>query len=533
MNQNQNPIIVGLDIGTTKIAVVAGQKNNRGKIEILGYGLSKSQGISHGEVLNIDQCHRCINQALTDFQRKYPKISIKEVYVGVAGHHIKSLQTRGERVIQNEHEIISKQDVELLRKEQLMANIPASDQIIDVIPQEFTVTTHGNKIHGTYKREEVIGMSAKKLASSFHIVTAEKAAIKNINKAVQRSNLSIKDFELQPLASAAAVLSPELIELGVAIIDIGGGTTDLAVFHEGILKHTAVIPRAGENITKDIKRGLGVLHAQAEGMKVQFGAALADKVKNNTFISIPTLGHRQSKEISAKNLANIIQSRMEEILEYVQHHLKQLDLEDKLHGGVILTGGGSQLQHLKQLTEFRLGMNARIGFPNQYIAGKAAQELNKPMFATCIGLILRGYDDFENDYTSQSANTIEGEMPEPRPLIDSEEDVFEVPQQAEPQPTESNSVTAELATLFQDQKPAPIEEPIVEQKNQAVFPRAIAEEDGGMAIASGQIEKETVDPRTLINSTANEIGQSMKKIFARTKGVFMSIFDDSEDEKLS
>jgi len=218
---------------------------------------------------------------------------------------------------------------------------------------------------------------------------------------------------LQPLASSAAVMAQEDLETGVAIVDIGGGTTDLAVFYEGILKHTAVIPFAGENITNDIKTGLGVLRAQAEQMKVQFGSALANEAKNNAYITIPGLRGMQAKEISVKNLANIIQARMSEIMDFVVYHLKQVGLDSKmLNGGVILTGGGSQLKHLIQLTEYATGLNARIGLPNEHLAAGHIEELAKPTYATCLGLILKGYDDYEHNRKQFDVNFKQVSVPE-------------------------------------------------------------------------------------------------------------------------
>lgn len=391
-NQNENPVIVGLDIGTTKIAAIAGRKNKFGKLEILGFGRADSSGVNHGMVLNIDECIRSIHLALDNCLASNPNLNIKEVYVGIAGHHIKSLQTRGDRVLANIEEEIRKEDIDALIKDQYKTYIPTGDQIIDIIPQDFTVDTITN-----LSLQQVIGMTGIKVGANFHIVTGDKSAIKNIHRCVTRAELSTKDLVLQPLASAAAVMCPEDLEAGVAIVDIGGGTTDLAVFHEGMLRHTAVIPIAGVNITNDIRIGLGVLRSQAEQMKVQFGVALADEAKSNAYITIPGLKGQQPKEISARNLANIIQCRMEEILDYVMYHLKQLNLHDKLHGGIILTGGGSQLQHLIQLTEFKTGISSRIGLPNEHLASGYASELMKPMYATCIGLILRGYDDFESN----------------------------------------------------------------------------------------------------------------------------------------
>jgi cell division protein FtsA len=243
-----------------------------------------------------------------------------------------------------------------------------------------------------------IGYGGVKVGANFHIITGDKNAIRNINRSVERSGLITKDLVLQPLASSAAVMAQEDLEAGVAIVDIGGGTTDLAVFYEGILKHTAVIPFAGENITNDIKTGLGVLKAQAEQMKVQFGSALANEAKTNAYITIPGLRGMPPKEISVKNLANIIQARMSEILDFVTYHLKQVGLDNKmLNGGIILTGGGSQLKHLIQLAEYVTGLNCRIGLPTEHLAAGHIEELAKPTYATCLGLILKGYDDYEHN----------------------------------------------------------------------------------------------------------------------------------------
>ncbi len=389
MNSEQ-PIIVGLDIGTTKIAAIAGRKNEFDKLEILGFGRANSNGVQHGMVLNIDQTIKAIQTALENCYTSNPNLPISEVYVGIAGHHIKSLQTRGDIVRQNTEEEIKQSEIDQLINDQYKTYIPAGDQIIDVIPQEFTVDNFQNI-------PDPIGYSGVKVGANFHIITGDKNAIRNINRSVEKAGLITKDLVLQPLASAAAVMCDHDLEAGVAIVDIGGGTTDLAVFYEGILKHTAVIPFGGENITNDIKTGLGVLKTQAEQMKVQFGSALSDEAKSNAFITIPGLRGMAPKEISVKNLAAIIQARMSEIMDFVSYHLKQVGLDNRmLNGGVILTGGGSQLKHLIQLTEYVTGLNARIGYPNEHLAAGHIEELAKPMYSTCLGLILKGYNDYEN-----------------------------------------------------------------------------------------------------------------------------------------
>jgi cell division protein FtsA len=405
MNKEQ-PIIVGLDIGTTKIAVIAGRKNEWGKLEILGFGRANSSGVKHGQVLNIDETIKAIRQALENCYASNPNLEVKEVYVGIAGHHIKSLQTRGDIVRHDTDNEISQKEIDQLIADQYKTYIPAGDQIIDVIPQEYTVDNFQNIANP-------IGYGGVKVGANFHIITGDKNAIRNIKRAVQKCDLDTKDLVLQPLASSAAVMAQEDMEAGVAIVDIGGGTTDLAVFCEGILKHTAVIPFAGENITNDIKTGLGVLKTQAEQMKVQFGSALSNEAKANAYITIPGLRGMPAKEISVKNLANIIQARMSEIMDFVTYHLKQVGLDSKaLNGGIILTGGGSQLKHLIQLTEYVTGLNARIGLPTEHLASGHIEELAKPTYSTCLGLILKGYDDYEHNHKQFHHSFSKVEVPE-------------------------------------------------------------------------------------------------------------------------
>ena len=405
MNTEQ-PIIVGLDIGTTKIAAIAGRKNEFGKLEIIGFGRANSNGVKHGQVLNIDETIKAIKMALDNCYASNPNLDISEVYVGIAGHHIKSLQTRGDIVRHQNEEEISQKEIDQLVADQYKTYIPAGDQIIDVIPQEFTVDNFQNI-------PNPIGYGGVKVGANFHIITGDKNAIRNINRAVEKSGLRTKDLVLQPLASSSAVMGQEDLEAGVAIVDIGGGTTDLAVFYEGILKHTVVIPFGGENITNDIKTGLGVLKTQAEQMKVQFGSALSNEAKANAVITIPGLRGMPPKEISVKNLANIIQARMSEIMDFVTFHLKQVGLDNKmLNGGIVLTGGGAQLKHLIQLTEYTTGLNARIGYPNEHLAPGHIEELAKPTYSTCIGLILKGYSDYEHNRKQFETRIARVEVPE-------------------------------------------------------------------------------------------------------------------------
>jgi cell division protein FtsA len=477
MNKKEQPIIVGLDIGTTKVVAIAGRKNEFGKLEILGFGKADSAGVSHGVVLNIEQCIRSIEQAIDKCMQSNANLEINEVYVGIAGQHIKSLQTRGDRVRSLTDDEITKEDIDMLIKDQYKTYIPAGDQIIDIIPQDFMIDNTPNIL-------DPIGMSGVKVGANFHIVTGDRNAIRNIKRCVDKSNLKTNDLVLQPLASAAAVMNNEDLEAGVAIVDIGGGTTDMAVFYDGILQHTAVIPYAGTNITNDIRQGLGVLRAQAEAMKVQFGMALADEAKTNAYITIPGLRGLPPKEISVKNLAHIIQARTEEILDYVMYHLKQVNLDKRLFGGVILTGGGSQLNHLIQLTEYKTGLGARIGQPNEHLAGGHHESLNHPMYATCIGLILRGYSDFETGKMNFNSSNKEIGIMQETPS----KDIFvkvEMPREAR---------------------------------------AAVTDESSFM--------EETAEQRLEKMERNNKRSETIKKVFNQIKNGFMSFFEEPDDQKI-
>lgn len=388
MNKKQQPVIVGLDIGTTKVVAIAGRKNEFGKLEILGFGRSESEGVNHGVVINIEQCVRSVELAMKRCLESNPNLVVNEVYVGIAGKHIKSLQAKGSRVRASLDTEISKDDIDQLLQDQYRTYLPTGDQIVDIIAQDYTIDNMPGIV-------DPVGMSGMKVEANFHVITGDGTAIRNIKRCVDRVNLITRDLELQPIASAAAVMNDEDMEAGVAIVDIGGGTTDMAIFSDGVLKHSAVIPYAGVNITNDILTGLRVLRSQAEQMKVQFGTALADEASKNGYITIPGLRGLPPKEVSVLNLANIIQARMEEILDYVMFHIRQVGLENRLNGGIILTGGGAKLKHIVQLTEYVTGIRARIGYPNEHLAFGHNNQLMNPMYSTCIGLILRGYVDFE------------------------------------------------------------------------------------------------------------------------------------------
>ncbi|MEZ5047317.1 MAG: cell division protein FtsA [Chitinophagaceae bacterium] len=522
---HNNPVIVGLDIGTTKIVAIAGRKNKFGKLEIIGFGKADSSGVNHGMVLNIEECIRSINVALDNCLASNPNLTIKEVYVGIAGQHIKSIQSKGDRVLSNLDDQIRREDINNLIKDQYKTFIPNNEQIIDIIPQDFTVDAFGG-----FTMQQVIGMSGIKLGANFHIITGNELAIKNIHRAVKRSGLSTKDLVLQPLASAAAVMNADDLEAGVAIVDIGGGTTDLAIFHDGILKHTAVIPRAGVNITNDIKEGLGVLRSQAEQMKVQYGVALAEQAKQNTFITIPGLKGQAPKEISVRNLSNIIECRMKEILEYVKFNISQMNLLDKLNGGIILTGGGSQLQELKHLTMLETGLSARIGLPNEHLASGYSKELMKPMYATCIGLILRGYDDYENDRIRFiSNNSDESVWGSEKPI--EQQGVFITTKQSFEQSVED---ILKASFPVDEEKIVSTSETIIEQENIAFSetPSSEINTNTDLFTPQGNLENEIASQKEKQQKAQIIKTSTIKKIFSSVKSSVMDWLDDMDDTKL-
>jgi cell division protein FtsA len=404
--ENQNEIVVALDIGTTKICAMAGRINQHGKLEILGIGKVESVGVLRGVVSNIEKTVKAISDAIAEAERR-AGLEVGVVNVGIAGQHIKSLQHRGILTRDSLHEEISRTDIEDLISDMYKLVLPPGDKIIHVIPQEYIVDNEQGII-------DPIGMSGIRLEANFHIITGQITAIKNLQKCVEKAGLEMANLTLEPIASAAAVLSQEEMEAGIALVDIGGGTTDLAIFHEGIIRHTAVIPFGGNVITKDIKEGCRVMGSQAEKLKVKFGCAMAAELKENRIVTIPGLKGRPHKEISERNLAHIIQARMEEILDHIYWEIRRSGFERKLSGGIVLTGGGALLRNLTDLVEYHTGMTARLGMPIEHLANGYDKAVASPIYATAIGLVMKGFEDImegksteynNNAYTNSTAVT--------------------------------------------------------------------------------------------------------------------------------
>lgn len=393
-------LIVGLDIGTTKICAIIGRKNEFGKLEVLGMGKAVSDGVDRGIVTNIEKTVHAIQKAVEDCSNM-ADVNIVEVIVGIAGQHIQSKIMHGSIMRQPTEDEITVEDVQRLSADMHNIVVPPGNSIIHVMPQDYTVDYEGGI-------KDPVGMAGTRLEADFHIITAQTTAIHNINKCVKKASLESKQLILEPLASSLSVLSDDEKEAGVCLVDIGGGTTDIAIFYENIIRHTAVIPLGGNIITADIKEGCMLMQNQAELLKTRFGKAIAEEANPNEIVSIPGLRNRPPKEISIRNLASIIQARMEEIIEIVQNEIMQSGYYKKLAGGIVITGGGSQLQCISQLFEYMTGLDSRIGFPNEHLGKSVIEEVKSPMYATSVGLVLAGFkalDNREEGYLKRKANT--------------------------------------------------------------------------------------------------------------------------------
>jgi len=396
-----SPIVVGLDIGTTKICVIVGRRNEHGKIEVLGLGKADSAGVTRGVVSNIAKTVKGIELAVEEGSSQ-SNVDVKVVNVGIAGQHIKSLQHRGILTRKDLTTEIAKHDIDRFVDDMYKLAMNPGEEIIHVLPQEFTVDNEPGV-------KDPVGMAGVRLEANFHIITGQVTAIKNIMKCVTQGGLETQDLILEPLASSESVLSEEEKEAGVVLVDIGGGTTDVAIFQEGIIRHTAVIPFGGNSVTEDIREGCSVMRNQAELLKVKFGSALAEENKENEIICVPGLRGRDPKEISVKNLAFVIQARMEEIIDHVYYEIKSSGYEKKLIGGIVVTGGGALLKHLPQLIEYVTGLDCRVGYPNEHLAKNEGlpkniyEDLKSPMYATGIGLLIKGIEKIENDIQKENA----------------------------------------------------------------------------------------------------------------------------------
>jgi cell division protein FtsA len=377
----KNEIIVGLDIGTTKIACIVGRYDEHGKVEILGIGKSESVGVQRGVVVNIDRTVESIKKAVSQASEK-SNVDIKIVNVGIAGQHIRSTQHQATRTRSSMDEEISQVDIDIMTQDIRRIPVAPGEDIIHALPQDFTVDQESGI-------KDPIGMAGIRMKANFHVITGQISQINNIYRCVRKAGLEVAKLTLEPLASSASVLTDEEMEAGVALVDIGGGTTDIAIFHDGIIRHTAVIPFGGNIITEDIRNGCYILPKYAEVLKVNHGFALEEAVNQNAVIAIPGLAGHPRREISTLRLTQIIQARMEEILDYVHGEIVSSGFSKQLIGGIVMTGGGAQLRHMKQLVEYHTGMHCRVGYPHFHVSSSKddATKLT-PILSTGVGLLM-------------------------------------------------------------------------------------------------------------------------------------------------
>jgi cell division protein FtsA len=437
---NKEQYVAAIDIGTTKIVAIVGKKNENGKIEILGLSKALSKGVKRGVVMNIEETVTAIQTTVEDVQKR-SGIMFSEVFVGIAGQHIKSMKNRGYIMRDNYEDEIKKEEVFRLIEDMHKIHIEIGEEIIHVIPQNFIVDNETGL-------KSPIGICGRRLEANFHIVIGQVAAAKNIEKCIRKANLSVKDMILEPLASSDAVLTEDEKEAGVVLVDIGGGTTDLAVYYDNIIRHTAVIPLGGNVVTKDIKEGCAILQRHAEQLKLQYGSALGDIAPEDKVVSIPGISGREPKEISFRSLAYIIQSRMEEIIDFINFEIQNSGYADKLAAGVVITGGGAMLKHLPQLMKFKTAMDVRLGLPNEHLSGTGRNEINQPMYATSVGLIMRGFDYLETYKKSFRAGR-QGEFVRSRPEVIEREDVETDDQTVNNQQEPRTSITEKIKMMMQ------------------------------------------------------------------------------------
>ncbi len=399
--------IAAIDIGTTKIVALTGRKTKDNKFEITGFGTTPSKGIRRGVVLNIDETVNSIRIA-TKKAFESSGIRLNEVFVGIAGQHVLSQKNRCSIRISDEDSIIKKSHLEDLENLMRQMISDPGEEILDIIPQSYIV----DKETGI---ENPCDMTGAVLQGNYHIILGQMSMVNNIKKCATISGLKVKSLILEPLASAEAVLTPQEKQSGVALIDIGGGTTDLAVYKNNKVIHTSVIPIGGTTITNDIKQNLTILEKQAEELKIRYGSALQDRSQDDTIISIEGLKGREEKEFSLRQLSAIIQARMEEILHAVMFQIESAGIREKLSGGIVITGGGSLIKNLKQLASYITNNDIRIAYPSTYIEGQFSDILNNPQYSTSIGLIMKGFAFTDNEVEKTTFEKLNQEKPEEKP----------------------------------------------------------------------------------------------------------------------
>lgn len=398
-----NEYVAAVDLGTTKVVMAVGRKAEKNKIEIVALKEVASSGVMKGDLKNIEQASQVLREVKAKLEQELG-IMVREAYVGVSGQHIQCNRTQGYVTVQNVTDAgvteVRRGDVERLIDDQRNASLPAGKTIISILPQSYT-------LDGEDDISEPVGMEGRKLEAKFNVIIGEETAIERIRRCFQRVGLKLAGIVLQPLASAEAVLSDDEKELGVAVIDIGGGTTDICIYYDKVIRHLAVIPIGGNIINKDI-RAYGILERYVEKLKTSFGEAVAERTPGDKYINIPSVNGQAPKEIAVRTLAGIIEARMYDIIDYVKLEIERCGFKGRLGAGIVLTGGGANLKNLDLLFKMHTGMDVRVAQPVTYVAAESTELISAPKYSTLTGIILDAvrkgnYTEIDEQQSAQPA----------------------------------------------------------------------------------------------------------------------------------
>jgi cell division protein FtsA len=375
--------VVAIDLGTSKVATLVGKKKGDHQVEVLASSMSDSlSGVVRGEIKNTEHISRALKETVENIESELG-LTIGEAWVGVSGQHIETLKHAGYIFIENSDGEVRERDVQRLNASMNNIQLPAGAMIVQILPQEYRLDDEPDV-------REPVGMIGNKLDASFHIVIGDKSAIGRIDKTLQaKHNISVVQHVLNPLAAAEAVLIPDEKELGACVVDIGGGTTDICIYHDNIVRHTAIIPLGGNIINKDI-RSYGILERRVEALKVKFGGAVGEMERSDKFITIPGLNARDPKEISCRNLASIIEARLLDIIDSVKYEIRKAGYENRLGAGIVLTGGAAQTRNIDVLFRNHTGYDVRIALPEVHVTDSSLELVNSPAWSVAVGLLLKG-----------------------------------------------------------------------------------------------------------------------------------------------
>ena len=423
--------VAAIDLGTTKVVTLVAQRTKDGKLEIVGLSSTPSQGIVKGAIENLDDTSAAIKKTVAEVEAQ-TGLKICSVYVGIAGQNIRVFNTYGSVVVESDDNLVHEEHLEQLKREMQMVPVEPGESVLHVLPLNYSVDNKPGV--------RPVGMLGRRLEGNFHIVVGRTIEAKKIEQCLQRCGLEVAGIVLEPLASGEAVLTEEEKEIGVALMDIGGGTTDLAFYHEGRVRYTDVVPYGGNNITLDIREGCMLLHAIAEKLKVEHGSTFPDAITNEQIITIPGINGREPIEVSNKQLAGIIEARMSEILSDVNKIKDASGYADKLGAGVVVTGGGALLQHLPQFLNFNMGYGVRIARPLVHLAPNTPAEYRMPQYSTVLGLVQMALND------QQHGMVLEREAEAPAAQQPMVEEVAVV-EEAAPRPQRKNMLS-KLKEMF-------------------------------------------------------------------------------------